>query len=264
MDLELYIDRIEQYETGALNDAGRTQFETELAENPDLKEALALYRQANAAIEQNIENSLRAQLQQWNAEDRKMTAQPGGARIVSMRSNWMRWAVAASVTLLVGWFGFQYAGSHYSNQALYLANYEKPADSAFRAGTPGEHPLQAGFDALQAGNLTAALTFFKTIPPENERYAEAQYYLGHAAMQAGQYDAALIAFQRVTERHESKFQEKAEWNLLLCYVATGLTGDPSFKALLGRVAASPEHSYQEQARALQEKLGSVWRLIGQK
>ena len=56
MDLELYIERIEQYETGAMSAADRSAFEIELASNTALRQAHALFLQANDVIEQGIEN----------------------------------------------------------------------------------------------------------------------------------------------------------------------------------------------------------------
>jgi tetratricopeptide (TPR) repeat protein len=263
MNIELYIERIEQYETGAMTASGRSDFEKELAENSELQEALALYRQANDAIEQNIENNLRTQLQGWASNDARASAaetRPAG-RVVSMGTVWMRWAMAAGVALLIGWFGFQWAGNQYSDQALYASYYEKPADSAFRAGDSETHPLQPGFDALQGGKYADAMVFFSDIRPDNDRYAEAQYYFGHAAVQLKQYDTAIGAFRRCAERNETKFSEKAQWNQLLVYVAAGRTNDPEFKALLEIMTLSEENSFNSQAKALQGKLGSVWRNI---
>ena len=156
MNIEPYIERIEQYETGALPAAERAAFESELVANSELRQALALFRQANEVIEQGIEHSLRAQLRSWNgavAETPMTVAKPVGGRVVRMRSTWIRLAAAASVALLIGWFGVRWANSQYSDQALFAAQYEKPADSAFRSGAAAERPLQPGFDAWLADFL---------------------------------------------------------------------------------------------------------------
>ena len=42
MDLELYIERVEQYAEGLLPDAERLAFEAELAANAELRQALDL------------------------------------------------------------------------------------------------------------------------------------------------------------------------------------------------------------------------------
>lgn len=258
MDLNLYFERIDQYETGALSPTEQDAFEAELATNAELREALALYRQAGDVIEQQIENQLRAQLESWAAAGQSAEQAPAG-RVVRMRVGWVRWAAAASVALLLGWFGFQWAGRQYTDQALYAGYYEKPADSAFRSGTAAGQVLQPGFAALQKGDWAAAQAFFSGVAATEERYAEAQYYLGHACLQAGQYTAAAAAFERCAAQGEAKFQEKAEWNQVLALLAAGQTETPAFKTLLARIAAAPNHSFAAQARALQRQLASFWR-----
>ena len=44
MDLELYMDRVEQYAQGTMPEAERLLFEAELAVNADLRQAFELYR----------------------------------------------------------------------------------------------------------------------------------------------------------------------------------------------------------------------------
>ncbi|MEO6037371.1 MAG: hypothetical protein ABIQ93_03090 [Saprospiraceae bacterium] len=254
MDLELYIDRIEQYETGVLPAADRAAFESELGHNAELREALALFRQANEVVEQGIENSLREELQSWNvAAERPMTVTRS-----NLRSTWLRLAAAASIALLMGWFGYHWAHSQYSDQAIFAGQYEKPTDSTIR-GHGAERPLQPGFDALAEGNLPLASAFFSSIPTGDEYYAEAQYYLGHTALQQRQYAAAITAFGHTADRPASKFREKAAWNRVLAYLAAGRTEEPVFQTYLGQIAADPAHSYQAQAQDLQKKLHSFWR-----
>ncbi len=255
MDTSLYIERIERYETGAMNTAERSAFEAELAGNAELRQAQALYRQANEVIEQGIENKLRHQLNDWAAESARTTA-----KVVPMRSTWMRMAIAASVALLIGWFGWQWMGSQYTDQALYAGYYEKPSDSMFRAGGAGDaHPLQTGYDAMKDNDLVAAAAFFSDIPAESDYYSEAQYYLGHANLGLKNYDAAISAFRQCSSRSGSKFKEQAEWNLLLAYVVSGKAEAPAFRALLDEAANNPAHSYNLKAKELKEDLGSYWR-----
>ncbi len=263
MNIELYIERIEEYETGTMSAAERAAFESELVTNAELRQALALFQQTNDVIEQGIENSLRSQLQTWNEEEATATPMtvttPVGGRVVQMRSTWVRLAVAASVALLIGWFGVRWAHSQYSDEALFAAQYEKPADSSFRSGGAADRPLQPGLDAWMAGDLNKATLFFGDISPDDDHYAEAEYYLGHVALQQQQYDLAIAAFGLSAQQGPTRFKEKAEWNRVLTYLAAGRTKDADFLLFLGQLANRTGHSYQEQAQDLQGKLGSVWR-----
>lgn len=265
MDLELYIERVEQYAEGLLPDAERLAFEAELAANAELRQALDLYRLGQEVIEQGVEAQLRQQMQGWAKSDVDTSAEtpPLTAKRVTMRPMWVRLAAAASVALLLGWFSMQWASRDYSDEAIFAAQYEAPATSTFRAGTTIYNPLETGFKALENNDLQAAEDFFKSIPPDHERYAEAQYYLGHSAGQLGRYDVAIAAFQASIERREARFQEKAEWNLLLTYIAAGQTDRADFQNLLNRIADDPNHAYQKRAEALQGKLGSFLRKLGE-
>ncbi len=261
MDLELYMERIEQYENGTMSADERSGFEAALATNAEMQAALNLYRQANDVIEQRIENDLREQFREWDQADGEtpmITASPARSRVVTMQASWIRFAAAASVALLMGWFGLRWAHNQYSDDALFAAQYEKPGDSTFR-GANTERALQPGFDAWNRGELAGAADFFSNVPASDEYYAEAQYYLGHLNLQQQRYDAAITAFAHAIERPASKFREKAEWNRVLTYIAAGRTEELAFETYLGKIADNPAHSYQAQAKVLQQKLESVWR-----
>jgi len=262
MDLELYFDQLEAYAEGRMPEAERAAFEAELADSAELRQALQHYRLSRETVEQGIEDNLRGQLETWAAEEAgyiaPMEVRPK-ARIVAMRPQWIRLAAAACVVLMAGWFLLQWAGRGYTDHALYSANYELPRASDLRSGTAGENPLEAGYKTLENKDFQAAVNYFKTIEPENERYGEAQFYLGHAALQLKQYNLAIEAFETTIRQNEAKFREDAEWNLTLTYVAAHRTKDMAFKNLLAFLINTPGHAYHRQAFELEKKLGSFLR-----
>lgn len=263
MDLELYMERVEQYAQNTMPEADRRVFEAELAANPELQEALDLYQLGQEVIEQGVAAQLRMQLQGWDksGSDTAAAAPTMTAGRVNMRPMWIRLAAAASVALVIGWFSVQWAGQHYSDEAIFAGQYETPDPSTFRSGTAMENPLEPGFRALEDNNLQAAENFFKNVSPDQERYAEAQFYLGHTATQLEHYDLAIDAFKTCIQYNEVKFREKAEWNLLLTYVAAERTDDPDFQNLLNSVAGTEHHSYRREATQLKRELESFWRKI---
>lgn len=261
MKINLYFDNIERYASGQMTAAERQAFEAELARNAELKQAYELYRLGDEVLEQGIENDLRKQLKSWAAEDATSgTAALGGgstqprAQVIPMQTTWARWAVAASVVLLAGFFFFRWAGSGYTDASLFATHYEKPTQSTFRSAAGANDPFETGFKALENNNLPAAIDFFQSLPPKDARYAEAQYWLGHAALQDKQYDRAIAAFQAVIGRDEVKFTEKAQWNLVLTYLAAGRTEEAGFQTSLTGIANNENHSFHQQALALQKKL----------
>lgn len=265
MKINIYFDNIERYASGQMAAAERQDFEAELAGNAELKQAYELYRLGDEVLEQGIENELRQQLKTWAATDAAaMTATQGGgmsqprAQVVPMRTTWARWAVAASVVLLAGFLFFRWTATGYTDAALFAASYEKPTATAFRSVDGAIDPFEAGFKFLENSDFSQAIAFFQTVPANDARYTEAQYWLGHAALQAKAYDPAIAAFQNVLTRNEIKFTEKAQWNLVLTYLAAGRTQTPGFQTLLTDIANNPDHSFQPKAKALQQKLNSIF------
>jgi len=262
MNHELYIERLDQYATGSMTDPERAAFEVELQENPELREALALYRESEAVIEQSIENNLRLQFQSWAEEDRATQPVATGkpeAKVISLRTVVTRWAVAASVLLVAGFFYLYQSSQSLSDPALFAANYVAPEDGPLRGDTAPEDPISQGAEAFTNKNYAVARTFFNQIPATDAPYAEAQYYLGHIALLQQQYDEAIAAFDKAIQAKDTRITEKAEWNMVLTYVAAGRTEDPGFKTLLTKLAGDVNHSYYEPAKALEGKLGSFGR-----
>jgi len=260
MEIGFYIERIERYAQGQMPEAERADFEAELASNAELRQAYDLFQWGDAAIEQSIEQSLRQQLQEWAAEGTAvLSANPPRAKVVEMRPNWSRWAVAASVILLAGFLLFRSAGAGYTDTALFAANYDLPPAATIRSGSATENFLEPGFKAMKTNDFQKAADVFQGVPANSTRYTEAQFYLGHAAMQLNNYDLAITAFQTAAQGNEFKFTEKAQWNLVLTYLAASRTKDQNFKSRLENIIAHPEHSYHQNAVALQQKLGSVFR-----
>lgn len=264
MDLDLYIERLDQYASGSMSAEERAAFEAELKENRELQEALALYRESEAVIEQGIENNLRLQFQAWAEEDR--AAQPATppikpeAKVVSMRTLVTRWSIAASVLLLAGFFYLYQSSQSFSDSELYAANYEMPNGDLVR-GDNTQNLLSQGAEAFTNKNYTAARTFFAQVPTTDDGYAEAQYFLGHIALQERQYDAAIMAFNQAVQANDIRITEKAQWNMVLTYVAAQRTEDTGFKALLSSLTGDVNHSYHEQAKVLEGRLGSFRRVL---
>lgn len=171
------------------------------------------------------------------------------------------WVLLGIIAIVFGWYGFNWTKNHYSDQALFTAYYESPAELLNLSGAAVAQPLQAGFTALQAGRYNEAVSIFNNFKPGQDQFIEAQYYLGLAAMQEKDYGTAFYALRAATESVEPKIQEDATWYLALAYLATSRTEEPEFKSMLASVAASSNHAYNLEAQILQTKVRSFWHRI---
>ncbi len=96
--MENYFDKIEDFIKGKLLPAEKILFEKQLLTNSDLARELELKKLESASYELLIEKKLKNKFSEWDLE-RKAEKKP-----TFFQLNPVRWAVAASVTLLVGLF----------------------------------------------------------------------------------------------------------------------------------------------------------------
>ena len=255
-------DRIEAYLNGEMSETEAQAFDKEITQNTALAAAIDRHLVANDAIELMIEDNLRAELEQLRTEETSETkvVSIGKKKTARFRSLTSRLAVAASVAVLLGFFGIQWSNNNYSNTALLEATYQPYDLSAVRSAGGEAHPFAPGLRAYESGNFAEAVEFFKTIPEADSRYIEAQFYLGHSLYQNKAYATANTAFEKVTNSKDIRFEEEAEWYLALSHLAeNNLNTD--FNNLLNKMADDKDHIYHSKAQNLRNKINSIWRKI---
>lgn len=258
-------DKIEAYLSGEMTETEATTFDKEVATNKELAAAVDRHLLAHDAIEVMIEDNLRAEMKDWSAAENKnkeakihqlgQKKESGG----KVRRLVYRLAAAASVALVVGFFGLQFSNTNYSNTALSAGAYNFDL-SATRSTNTAQNPLATGLKAYEAANYTAAIQFFQNIPTANPQYSEAQYYLGHSLYQNKDYDQAINTFEKVIRSNDVRYKEAAEWYQVVNYVAAKKEGN-DFTRLLNQLVTDEGHPYHKNAVELDAKLNSFWRKI---
>jgi len=255
-------DKIQAYIHGELEAADHQAFEQEINQDPELRQEVDLHRMADDSIEVLIEQDLRADLENMASESAGSAsddeAESGGARIVSIRRFTRRLAVAASVLVVIGFFGAFYQGSNYTDRALARDFYGETSGLRSTSTTPGD-ALSEGRTLLQNEQYSAAAEYFTNV--ENPQLAtEANYYEGLAHYGNEAYLEAMTAFDAVITTDDVRFREKAEFNYLLAAMAANATEDNDrFEEILNAIANSPNHLAYREVQELQEKRESFWR-----
>ena len=255
-------DKIQAYIHGELEAADLQAFEQEIASDPGLRQEVELHRIADDSIELLIEQNLRADLKDLAAETTESAsdeeAASGGARIVEIRRFTQRLAVAASVLVVIGFFGAFYLGSNYTDRALARDFYVETSGLRSTSTTPGD-ALSDGRTLLQNEQFSAAAEFFASV--DNPQLAtEATYYEGLAHYGNEAYLEAMTAFDQVLTTDDVRFREKAEFNYLLATMAAGAAEDNDrFEEILNAIANNPDHLAYREVQELQEKRSSFWR-----
>lgn len=252
--MEKVFENIEAYLDDSLNETERLAFEKELDNNPDLAAAMDRHFMAHDAIELLIADNLRTELKEMAAESK---IKPIAAKRSSIRRYLAPLAIAASVALMVGVFGFLQKGN-YSNESILARHYTAYEMPTVRSGSNNQ-ALAEGAQAFQAKDLDKAITYFSNIPIENPLYTKAQFYLGQTYYQNGQADKAIASFDTVAQSDDLELNEKADWYALLASLAAQQEESNSFQNRIQRIAKDTGHSYHEQAKAIQADLDSFWR-----
>lgn len=252
MNLELYIEHIEAYEGKTLPEAERIQFEEALQSDAELQAAYELYRQADEAIEWQIGESLREQMQNWAREEQTVARPEKQGRVVAFRQ--IRRAAAAALVLLLGlWFVFDRGGSRPDNAELFVAYYVAPDASGLRGIAAADNPLKAGLALIEAGKGQEAYEYFESLLVASPDNVEYRYYQGHAAMLSKNWAIADGVFAQVESAAPETLAQKAAWNRALICLAEGKI--PELKTRLEAIRQDSDHGYFTQAGELLEKLG---------
>ena len=259
------LDKIEKYLNGEMTSQDEAQFDAEIEQNPELAAAVDNFGVANDAIELLIEDNLRAELNNLKAEESGSQASNvvsinKNKPVARMRSLRSYLAAAASVALLLGFFGMNWAGDNYSDTALGEEMYSGYDLPNVRSGNNTLHPFSEGLTAFQNKNYNQAVQFFKGIVVDDPRYAEAQFYLGHALLESDYYGEAATQFEKVASLNDVRYTENAEWYQIVAQLSSGET-TTNFDTLLTKITVDKDHTFNKQAIELQSKLNSFWRKL---
>ncbi|NRB64603.1 MAG: hypothetical protein HRU40_16500 [Saprospiraceae bacterium] len=254
-------DKIQDYLDGELSTADQQAFENALSSDVELKQELELHRLANDSIELLIEQNLRHSFKEWSTTDSVATTNlgdnRGGARVVSIRRITRQLAVAASILIIIGFFGGLYMGNQYSDSAMAKTYFD--SGSGLRSTANDGGVFAEGIALLEQEQLAAAETFFSG-QFEERLQTEANYYLGLAQFGQDRFAEAKATFSKVIADEDVRFSEKAEFNYLLSSMGAGQADeDEQFEILLESILDNPDHFAYTQVQQLSKKRNAFWR-----
>jgi len=134
----------------------------------------------------------------------------------TLRPNYRKWAMAASIALVValGWLGYNnLSGPNYGN--LYETNFQEYPNTVFAVtrGETVESIERDAFVAYESGNYQTALDNFEKIPA-TDRAEYIDFYIGQSQLNLGETANAKTSFASVIAK-KSEFAPEAHWYLAL-------------------------------------------------
>ena len=240
--------RIERYLRGELPEAERAQFAAELARDPELRRRVALHRDLEATFADPEEARLRATLRAADTGFRNRRSW-----LVSWRNDRSRWAIAASLLLLIAAAIFWLVPGPTPNPAeLAIAAFEPYPIDVFRSDDPTTAPPADILDAYRSGQFSLAAERIAA-RPEYATTAYWPFYRAVALVGAGRgSDAVSLLRDLRADQTLPGLNEAIDWYLALALLQAEETG--AAVELLRAIADSPTHYQRAAASRLLSRL----------
>jgi tetratricopeptide (TPR) repeat protein len=170
----------------------------------------------------------------------------------------IRLVIIASIAVLIGLGTFLWMTPQYTNEAILASHYQ--IDETFLSGDRGQDnskvladPFAGAAQYYKDGEYGKAVEIYQAFPKHNK----ALYALGHTQYKSQKYDQAILAFKKLVAKNSIEYNEKAEWYLLLSYLAANQTGD-EFQHLLDKIIIDGG-IYSTKAQNVKDEMNSFWR-----
>ena len=247
-------DRIEAYLLGQMPPEEATRFEQEMAADQSLAAEVGQQQLEHRAMELLLREELQSQMQQWKEEKEQEEAGVGtGAKVVPMNTSRrliFRLAAAASVALLIGFFSRQFFFSPTDYESLAMENF---GSSSVNMRGDKQNILSPAYQAMNDKDYQKALMQLDLLPGGYQPLTvlnlrgECHFYLH-------QYQQSAASYQQILQSAsaDGDLREKAEWRLLMSYVAAK-DRQAEVDSLLNKVMGEGGQ-FAGQAKGLKEKI----------
>jgi hypothetical protein len=231
-------ERIESYLDGSLEEADQQEFEALIAATPELGEEIAFRQKTRRAIEA-LKFKQEFQKIRATATSSEEPQEKVEERGEISRPFWSRYAVAASITLLLV-AGFLYKSDVFSPTSQRAFNKYYQAETYARGGCPQELPF---FKNYADGRYQEALDQVNTLPTDSIFCIT--YFKGLCYLAQDQSATAIPLFSQATESKNGEVKNKAKWYLSMAYLEAN--DNEKAKKMLQEIAAEPENPYSNPA-----------------
>lgn len=208
-------ERFERYLLGTMADSERTDFESELREDPSFREAFTDFKALFDTVE---EAGLRAQLDDFH----RTLVQSGTPihRLDPARRSF-NYRIAATVALLLTVGGIWFFNRTDPDEKLFRSHYSPDPGLPTVMGSSDNYAFYEAMVDYKQGEYALAITKWEKLlakKPENDTL---NYFLGNAHLAQGDAGKSLPLLERVARNNRSSFYQEALYYLGLSYLKTG-------------------------------------------
>jgi tetratricopeptide (TPR) repeat protein len=244
-----YTEWIDSYVEGELNDADRTNFESELSVNRDLAIEYHLEKDLQKILSEEDLLDLRAKCivaqTELNLSSRKFV------KVVQFtRKYWYAAASILLIALIIGGFFLLNPGG-YSAEKLFKMYYK--SGETIGVSRSGNVNMVEALRYFSKNDFQTADGLFDEILANDPANIAVMYYSGISNIEIKDYQKAILMFESIINNGDNLYTENSEWYLGLSLLASGQI--EKAEAKFNAIASSPGHFYNKDAKSILEKIG---------
>ena len=268
---------IEAYLANELSPTDRASFETDLAQNPDLRAEVDHQRELRLGLRAlGIEQALERAKAQYVAMtdstqepvitgNRTPTATrwpervPDNQTMVKPLINWRYWAAAASIVAVLGVSYYAYQQTNSRTDLAYAdtfsADQSEQLMKDFPSGNVSPATRTAYLDALatyKAGKYDEVIGKLKTLPADKQTIHYKNYFLGLTYLANKQPTDAIPLLSKAQDSPNAQLRQKAEWFLALAYVKNGQ--NEKARPILNQISTNRANPFNALAKRVLQRI----------
>lgn len=209
---------IERYNAGEMNEAEKSWFRKELAENKKLREEVDLRHKTDMVLKNQNVLQLRTKLSE--IEKRKAAEVPGSN---NRKHQTLRYAAAIAGFILIGSLALFKGRNMKTDEVLdkYHQAYEVPSGSASRSiEAVSNSDYTTAVEYYNVRDYQNAALYFSRVLKDDPKYMESTMLHGISNYEDENYPVAEQSFRKVVYDNNNLFIEDAQLYLALCYIRT--------------------------------------------
>ena len=175
-----------------------------------------------------------------------------GAIIRKLNPSRYKWAIAASVSLILGVASYLFIGNEYSYQHL-ANNYVPQMQEVRGTNLVTDDILEKASSYISNNKSEMAIKLLTSITPDDDRFFIGQFLLGNAYYQIDNFSAASDAFIQSSKSADEEVKYQGQYGFLLCELKLKSWSEENQRLLI-ELSENEFFIYKNEAEGLLQKL----------
>ena len=250
MNTSEYTEKLKALANKELFGDEKMQLEKEIQENPALAEEFKKHLLAQELLEAFISQDLKKKLNTFQLPQEK--PESSGAVIRKLNPSRYKWAIAASVSLILCVSSYLFMENEYSYQHL-ANNYVPQMQEVRGTNLVTDDILEKAYSYISNNKSEMAIPLLTSITLDDDRFFIGQLLLGNAYYQIDNFSAASDAFIQSSTSADEEVKYQGQYSFLLCELKLKSWSEEN-QRLLKELSENEFFIYKNEAEALLQKL----------